>query len=636
MRSKKLIIGALALAMILCLSSLLVISIDHETNDNDMVLGSSANPSSISPTKYSTATITVSGATTTVTVKDTGDGNYSDKYVINWGDGSATSETTSTASHRYTSNGTYRISMSITTWWIGEDPRGETSASVSVTIDYYSSSNPTYTVTYNLQGGHTTSGMSTTLRVTSGTTITLPGLSDVDKDGTYLNGWALNSTSGTKYSTLGQYTVRSNVTFYALWANEVYKVYLDANCGVSDYWYTFIVTDQNYRVVLPSDGFSREGYYLDSWNTSADGSGTKYALGSTYTASAEGEKLYAIWKMPTVTLDCDPLDYIDSSSGKIELMNNSAQIPLGTIIQLPKLPASIAGEWIQIQTGWKDQAGNAVDFEYIVPSKETITLSPVKTDYFKIDNTNDPVVSIVINNALSNYFSHTVEWGDGTKSVADSVNSDKLTHTYSVNAVYAITVTSSLYDQSVTGTYQIQVLNASDEHAYTVTFDSKGGSEVASQIILQDHVAMKPTDPSKFGFRFAGWYSDAELTSEYDFNSPVTEDITHYAKWNDESTCIVKFETNGGSEIPEQVIKVNTNAIKPAQPTKDGHRFAGWYSDAELTSEYDFNSPVTQDTTLYASWTEKSNSGGLSSIPWWVWLIVLLIIIGIVLYVIFG
>ena len=188
MRSKKLIIGALALAMILCLSSLLVISIDHETNDNDMVLGSSANPSSISPTKYSTATITVSGATTTVTVKDTGDGNYSDKYVINWGDGSATSETTSTASHRYTSNGTYRISMSITTWWIGEDPRGETSASVSVTIDYYSSSNPTYTVTYNLQGGHTTSGMSTTLRVTSGTTITLPGLSDVDKDGTYLNG----------------------------------------------------------------------------------------------------------------------------------------------------------------------------------------------------------------------------------------------------------------------------------------------------------------------------------------------------------------------------------------------------------------------------------------------------------------
>ena len=84
------------------------------------------------------------------------------------------------------------------------------------------------------------------------------------------------------------------------------------------------------------------------------------------------------------------------------------------------------------------------------------------------------------------------------------------------------------------------------------------------------------------------------------------------------------------------MIKVNTNAIKPAQPTKDGHRFAGWYSDAELTSEYDFNSPVTQDTTLYASWTEKSNSGGLSSIPWWVWLIVLLIIIGIVLYVIFG
>ena len=103
---------------------------------------------------------------------------------------------------------------------------------------------------------------------------------------------------------------------------------------------------------------------------------------------------------------------------------------------------------------------------------------------------------------------------------------------------------------------------------HTVSFVTLGGSALDDQSVATGGKVIKPEDPTKEGYVFSGWYSDAELTSEYDFNSPVTEDITLYAKWNDESTCIVKFETNGGSEIPEQVIKVNTNAIKPAQTVK--------------------------------------------------------------------
>ena len=76
----------------------------------------------------------------------------------------------------------------------------------------------------------------------------------------------------------------------------------------------------------------------------------------------------------------------------------------------------------------------------------------------------------------------------------------------------------------------------------------------------------------------------------------------------------VSFDSNGGSEIASQVVDINANAnaMKPADPVKEGYTFAGWYSDKELTTEYDFNSPVSDNMTLYAKW-DKSESGSSSS-----------------------
>ena len=67
--------------------------------------------------------------------------------------------------------------------------------------------------------------------------------------------------------------------------------------------------------------------------------------------------------------------------------------------------------------------------------------------------------------------------------------------------------------------------------AYTVTFESNGGSEVDPQHVAQGETVSKPADPKRDGFKFAGWYSDEALTKEYDFSSKVTGDLTLYAKW---------------------------------------------------------------------------------------------------------
>lgn len=63
----------------------------------------------------------------------------------------------------------------------------------------------------------------------------------------------------------------------------------------------------------------------------------------------------------------------------------------------------------------------------------------------------------------------------------------------------------------------------------------------------------------------------------------------------------VTFNSNGGSDVPEQ-IRANAAATKPADPTRSGYVFAGWYTDEACTAAYDFTKPVTDSVTLYAKW----------------------------------
>ncbi|MCL2858490.1 MAG: BspA family leucine-rich repeat surface protein [Streptococcaceae bacterium] len=72
---------------------------------------------------------------------------------------------------------------------------------------------------------------------------------------------------------------------------------------------------------------------------------------------------------------------------------------------------------------------------------------------------------------------------------------------------------------------------------YTVNFDSNGGSSVSSESITDGATATKPSDPTKSGYIFGGWYTDSSCTTAYNFSSPVTGDMTLYAKWTlDNST----------------------------------------------------------------------------------------------------
>ena len=138
--------------------------------------------------------------------------------------------------------------------------------------------------------------------------------------------------------------------------------------------------------------------------------------------------------------------------------------------------------------------------------------------------------------------------------------------------------------------------------SYTVTFNSNGGSDVKAQAVRSGAKASRPADPAKSGCLFKGWYSDKSLTKACDFNFAVKSNLTLYAKWEKKAAYTVAFNVNGGTAVKAQSVSSGAKASKPANPTKDGYVFKGWYSDKSLAKVYDFNSAVKSNLTLYAKW----------------------------------
>lgn len=161
----------------------------------------------------------------------------------------------------------------------------------------------------------------------------------------------------------------------------------------------------------------------------------------------------------------------------------------------------------------------------------------------------------------------------------------------------------------------IVFVSCSDEIVvYRVTFDSQGGSDVASVDVAKGLKVDEPRSPTKSDFLFGGWYKEPECTNEWDFdNDIVTSDITLYAKWTANSNVVmysVTFDTNGGSAVNAQSVQKNGKATMPADPTKDGYSFDSWYAEETLAIVWDFDTPITEDTILYAKWNLIPYIGG--------------------------
>lgn len=74
--------------------------------------------------------------------------------------------------------------------------------------------------------------------------------------------------------------------------------------------------------------------------------------------------------------------------------------------------------------------------------------------------------------------------------------------------------------------------------------------------------------------------------------------------------CTVHFDSCGGSEVEDQILKIGDRVREPEDPIREGYVFDGWYTEPELENRWDFDSDTVQaDMTLYAGWTVRTQPG---------------------------
>ena len=186
----------------------------------------------------------------------------------------------------------------------------------------------------------------------------------------------------------------------------------------------------------------------------------------------------------------------------------------------------------------------------------------------------------------------TVQWTAPTYTVTLHANGgtiadgkDVTGYTYGVSATLPTDVTRTGYtfkgwydNENLTGSPVTAISNTEtgnkeywakwEINQYTITFDTAGGSTVAS--ITQDYgtAITAPADPTREGYTFIGWDKAIPTTMP-------AENMTITAKWKVNQYTIT-FDSNGGSEIAPITQDYGTVIAAPANPTREGYTFIGW------------------------------------------------------------
>ncbi len=167
---------------------------------------------------------------------------------------------------------------------------------------------------------------------------------------------------------------------------------------------------------------------------------------------------------------------------------------------------------------------------------------------------------------------------------------------------------------SISLTYQGTVYTFLKKIDYTVKFETNGGTKIADRTVCNGKTTAKPDDPVKDGVVFVGWYTDSAFRNLFYFETPITANITLYARFEApiEPEFTASFVAEG--ETFPQVQTVGHRLFGLPEPVQSGKEFAGWwvsqYGSAEKLSYRYTDQIIEENVTLYAVW--KSDAPAVS------------------------
>ena len=185
----------------------------------------------------------------------------------------------------------------------------------------------------------------------------------------------------------------------------------------------------------------------------------------------------------------------------------------------------------------------------------------------------------------------------------------------------------TMYAQWVKNQDEINVLYAANGGQFA------DGNDTMQGVADSDGVMRQPAAPTREGYTFAGWYWHADYSGytdeqkaadKVDFSQPVQSDVNIYAQWTknaDQNEIDVLYAANGGQfatgETFQQGVTDSDGMMRqPAEPTREGYTFAGWYWVSDLSgltdeqkdlNKVDFSQSVAgkEHVTVFAQWTKN-------------------------------
>ena len=546
---------------------------------------------------------------------------YTVSYAANGGSGAPSAQTkyytqtltlSSTKPTRSNATATYTV-----TYNYNYSGKSNTTATATKTTKYtFANWKSTAGTAYSPGGSYSTNASTTmTAQWTSSASTTSVTLPTPTRDGYDFNGWYNASSGGTKIGNGGaSYTPTATITLYAHWTESVYTVSYNANGGSGAPSSQTKQKDQ--ALTLTNTKPTRTGYTFSKWNTQANGSGTNYNPGGSYTANASAT-LYAQWNIVTYTVSYAANGGSSTPSSQSKEYGNALTLRAGisrsnaTTTYTVTFDRNGSGAASTTATAtkttsytfskWKATDGTTYNASGSYTKNEATTMTAQWTSSASTTSVTLPNITWT-GHTLDGWYTASsggTKVGAGgasyTPSATVTLYAHWITNTYTVS--YAANGGSST-PASQTKTYGVAltlksaISRANATTTYTVTYNANSGS-------------VSPASDT------------ATKTTVYAFDSWKATDNTLYSAGG-------SYTKNEGTTMTAQwTSSSSTTSVTLPTPTRTGYTFNGWYTAASGGTKKGgagASYTPTANITLYAQWTIitysiKYNANGGSGAP---------------------
>ena len=474
-------------------------------------------------------------------------------------------------------------------------------------------------VTYSANGGQFADGNDVMLGKTDSNGIARQPLAPT-RDGYVFAGWYYHS-NGTDQVDFNQPIVggSKHVTLFAAWTpakqDKTIEILYVANGG------TFFDGNETLQGVTDTDGVARlplqptrEGYDFLGWSYDRDGN-DPVDFTKAIVAGSGHATVYAQWKQNNEKA----VLYVANGGAFADGNETMEGVTDGDGVARQPLAPTREGYTF---TGWTyDAAGTEpVDFTKPIPGGgQHVTFY---AQWAKLAN-NEKAVLYVANGGV---------FADGNETLQGVTDGDGVARQPLAPTREGYTFAGWTYDSKGTDpvdfskpvqgggdhvTFYAQWNMDVEANSIDVLYAANGGTFFDGNETLQgvtdgDGVARQPLAPTREGYTFAGWTYDSKGTDPVDFSKPVQgggDHVTFYAQWTKNETPAVQthkvnFYVDGSTTTVE--VEDGKTVAQPSDPSVDGFNFVGWSSSKESFKKFDFSTPITEDTTVYAFFTAKT------------------------------